>query len=99
MEDVRYAGFWIRTGAAIIDSILGGAIDQAESHSLPIFNLSVPTALPGVDSKVLDPRSSYQSGDEWQLKAKNLANLFVENFAQYTDNEQGRSLVGAGPVL
>jgi len=89
----------IKATRAIIDAILGGAIDQAESHSLPIFNLSVPTTLPGVDSQVLDPRSSYQSVDEWHLKAKNLANLFVENFAQYTDNEQGRSLVGAGPVL
>jgi phosphoenolpyruvate carboxykinase (ATP) len=48
---------------------------------------------------VLDPRSTYQSIDEWQLKAQKLANLFVENFARYTDNEQGRSLVGAGPVL
>jgi len=89
----------IKATRAIIDAILGGAIDQAESDPLPIFNLSVPTTLPGVDSQVLDPRSSYQSVDEWQARAKNLASLFVENFAQYTDNEQGRSLVGAGPVL
>jgi phosphoenolpyruvate carboxykinase (ATP) len=88
----------IKATRAIIDAILGGAIDQADSNSLPIFNLSVPTALPGVDSHVLDPRNSYQSVDEWQLKARKLANLFVENFAQYADNEQGRSLVGAGPA-
>jgi len=89
----------IKATRAIIDAILDGTIDQAERQSLPIFNLSVPTTLPDVDSQVLDPRSSYQSVDEWQVKAKKLANLFVENFAQYTDNEQGRSLIGAGPVL
>jgi len=89
----------IKATRAIIDAILDGTIDQAESDALPIFNLSVPTSLPDVDSQVLDPRSSYQSVDEWQVKAKKLANLFVENFAQYTDNEQGRSLIGAGPVL
>ena len=89
----------IKATRAIIDSILDGAIDQAESHSLPIFNLTVPATLPGVDSQVLDPRSSYQSVDEWQVKAEKLAALFIENFIQYTDNEQGHSLVDAGPAL
>ena len=89
----------IKATRAIIDSILDGAIDQAESHSLPIFNLTVPAPLPGVDSQVLDPRSSYQSVDEWQVKAEKLAALFIENFIQYTDNEQGHSLVDAGPAL
>ena len=89
----------IKATRAIIDAILDGAIDQAESYSLPVFNLTVPSSLPGVDSQVLDPRNSYQSIDEWQGKAENLAALFIENFVQYTDNEQGRSLVDAGPAL
>ena len=89
----------IKATRAIIDSILDGAIDQAECHSLPIFNLTVPATLPGVDAQVLDPRSSYQTVDEWQVKAEKLAALFIENFVQYTDNEQGRRLVNAGPAL
>ena len=89
----------IKTTRAIIDSILDGAIDQVESNTLPIFNLVVPATLPGVDSQVLDPRSSYQSVEEWQAKAENLASLFIENFVQYTDTEQGRGLVNAGPEL
>ena len=89
----------IKATRAIIDAILDGAIDQVESYSLPVFNLTVPGSLPAVDSQVLDPRSSYQAVDEWQGKAEKLAALFIENFVQYTDNEQGRSLVNAGPAL
>jgi len=89
----------IKTTRAIIDSILDGAIDQVECNTLPIFNLVVPASLPGVDSQVLDPRSSYQSVEEWQAKAENLASLFIENFVQYADTEQGRGLVNAGPKL
>jgi phosphoenolpyruvate carboxykinase (ATP) len=89
----------IKATRAIIDSILDGAIGQVESNTLPIFNLVVPATLPGVDSQVLDPRSSYQSVEEWQAKAENLASLFIENFLQYTDTEQGCDLVNAGPNL
>ncbi len=89
----------IKATRAIIDSILDGAIDQVECNTLPIFNLVVPATLPGVDSQILDPRSSYQSVEEWQAKAENLASLFIENFVQYTDTEQGRGLVNAGPKL
>ena len=89
----------IKATRAIIDAILGGSIDESDSHTLPIFNLMVPTALPAVDAKILDPRNSYQQVDEWHSKAENLASLFVQNFAQYTDNERGHRLVDAGPAL
>jgi ATP-dependent phosphoenolpyruvate carboxykinase len=29
---------------------------RAETRMIPIFNLEVPLALPGVDSSILDPR-------------------------------------------
>jgi phosphoenolpyruvate carboxykinase (ATP) len=66
---------------------------------LPIFNLSVPAALPGVEAAILDPRNSYDDGAEWQAKATRLAGLFIENFDQYTDTESGKQLVSAGPAL
>jgi phosphoenolpyruvate carboxykinase (ATP) len=89
----------IKATRAIIDSILDGSIDDAEVTSLPIFNLSVPAALPGVDAAILDPRNSYDDGAEWQAKATRLAGLFIENFDQYTDAESGKQLVSAGPAL
>jgi len=89
----------IKATRAIIDAILDGSIDNAETTVVPIFNLSVPTALAGVDDQLLDPRKTYKSADEWQAGAEKLAKLFVDNFVQYTDTASGKSLVTAGPIL
>ena len=64
---------------------------------LPMFNLQIPTALPGVDTHILDPRSTYGSPEQWQEKADQLAKLFIENFEKYTDTPAGAALVAAGP--
>jgi len=88
----------IKATRAIIDAILDSSIDQAESRLLPLFNLSIPLTLTGVDPRILDPRNSYQQRGEWLSRAQNLADLFVDNFMQYTDTERGRGLIAAGPV-
>jgi len=66
---------------------------------LPIFNFQIPTSLEGVDTGILDPRKTYADASEWETKAKDLAGLFIKNFAQYTDNSEGENLVKAGPQL
>ena len=83
----------------IIDAILDGSIEQTETKTIPLFNLQVPTSLPNVDSAILDPRDTYSNTKEWNEKAEKLAHLFIENFARYTDKEEGKVLVSAGPVL
>ena len=72
---------------------------QRTDTSAPIFNLTIPQALPAVDSAILDPRNSYADSGEWDSKATRLAGLFIENFEQYTDTDSGKSLVSAGPKL
>ncbi len=89
----------IQDTRGIIDNILNDSIDKAETRMIPIFNLEVPLALPGVDSGILDPRDTYEDVSEWQSKAETLAKLFIDNFAEFTDNEEGRSLVASGPQL
>jgi phosphoenolpyruvate carboxykinase (ATP) len=89
----------IKATRAIIDAILDGSIDQAETEILPLFNLNMPRNLPNVDSNILDPRLTYSDTGDWQAKAEKLAALFVGNFKQYTDNEQGLKLVSAGPQI
>jgi len=88
----------IKATRAIIDAILDGSIDAAETTEVPVFNLAVPTALPGVDNSLLDPRNSYEDSAEWARRADDLAVKFIANFEQYTDNEHGASLVAAGPT-
>ncbi len=89
----------IQNTRAIIDRILDGSIEKAETQIIPIFNLGVPVALEGVNPEILDPRSTYLDASEWDSKASDLAQLFVTNFVQYTDNEEGKNLVKAGPQL
>ena len=89
----------IKDTRAIIDAILDGSIENADTKTLPIFNLEIPTSLPGVDTGILDPRETYADPSEWDRKAKELAELFIKNFEQYTDNEEGKALVAAGPQL
>jgi phosphoenolpyruvate carboxykinase (ATP) len=89
----------IKDTRRIIDAILDGSIDKAETKVIPVFNLKVPVALHDVDPKILDPRDTYNDPMEWYKKAHLLGDLFVKNFAQYTDNEQGKKLVKAGPQL
>ncbi|UYU32204.1 phosphoenolpyruvate carboxykinase (ATP) [Siccibacter colletis] len=87
----------IKDTRAIIDAILNGSLDEAETFSLPVFNLAVPTQLPGVDSAILDPRNTWASPEAWQEKANQLAGLFIDNFEKYTDTPAGAALVAAGP--
>lgn len=89
----------IKDTRAIIDAILDGSIEKAETKTVPVFNFVVPTALPNVDTNILDPRNTYADAAEWQTKAEDLASRFIKNFVQYTDNEEGKSLVAAGPQL
>lgn len=89
----------IKDTRAIIDAILDGSIEKAETKNIPVFNLEAPTALPNVDSGILDPRDTYADAGEWDKKAKELGQLFIDNFVQYTDNEEGKALVAAGPQL
>jgi phosphoenolpyruvate carboxykinase (ATP) len=83
----------------IIDAILDGSIDHAPSKMIPYFNLEVPTELHDVDSGILDPRDTYADVAEWERKARDLAQRFISNFEQFTDNEKGKALVAAGPHL
>ena len=89
----------IKDTRGIIDAILSGAINEAPTKKIPYFDFEVPTALPGVDPAILDPRDTYADAAQWEEKAKDLAGRFIKNFAKYEGNEHGKALVSAGPQL
>ena len=89
----------IKDTRGIIDAILDGHIKTAPTKKIPYFDFEVPTALPGVDPKILDPRDTYADASVWEEKAKNLAGRFIKNFVKYEGNEAGKALVAAGPKL
>ncbi|WP_396143789.1 phosphoenolpyruvate carboxykinase (ATP) [Flavobacterium sp.] len=89
----------IKDTRAIIDAILDGSIEKAETKVIPTFNFEVPTSLHDVNPAILDPRDTYADVSEWESKATDLAGRFIKNFVQYTDNSEGQNLVNAGPQL
>ena len=89
----------IKDTRGIIDAILDGSIDQAPTKKIPYLDFEVPTALPGVDPNILDPRDTYADAKQWDEKAKDLAERFIKNFKKFEGNEAGKKLVAAGPKL
>ena len=89
----------IKDTRGIIDAILNGDILSAPTKKIPYFNFEVPTELNGVDTGILDPRDTYANAEDWEVKAKDLAGRFIKNFSKYTNTEEGKALVAAGPQL
>lgn len=89
----------IKDTRGIIDAILNGDVNKAPTKKIPFFDFEIPTELKGVDTKILDPRDTYEDKAEWEEKAKDLAGRFIKNFAKYETNEAGAALVAAGPKL
>ena len=89
----------IKDTRAIIDAILDGSIDNAETKTIPYFDFKVPTSLPGVNTDILDPRDTYAAPEEWNEKAEDLSSRFIKNFEKFTNNEAGKALVAAGPKI
>ena len=87
----------IRDTRGIIDAILNGEVLKAETKRIPYFDFEVPTALPGVDSGILDPRDTYRDASEWEKKALDLSGIFVKNFRKYESSDAGSALISAGP--
>ena len=89
----------IKDTRGIIDAILSGAINNSDTKKIPYFDFEVPTQLQGVDANILDPRNTYSNPQDWDDKAKDLAQRFIKNFTKYETNDAGKALVNAGPKL
>ncbi len=84
---------------AIIDAILEGTLLNTEYEELPVFGLQIPKAVSGVDSKLLNPRNLWVKIEDWDIAAKSLAEKFINNFNNFTDNDEGKRIVVAGPKI
>ena len=68
---------------ACINAILDGSINESEFETLPIFNLAIPKSVKGVDSKLLNPRNTWEDKEAYDKQLEHLAKLFIENFKRY----------------
>ncbi len=90
----------IKLTRSIITAILENKLNDAEYEEMPIFNLAVPKAVDGIDdSSVLNPKNTWTDKAKYDETAKKLGAMFVKNFETFTDNDEGKRLVAAGPKL
>jgi phosphoenolpyruvate carboxykinase (ATP) len=88
----------IQATRTMLSAALSGALDVAEFRVDELFGFEVPTAVPGVDAKLLDPRATWSDPKEYDRKARELAQMFADNFAERF-SDVGESVRAAGPKL
>ena len=89
----------IKNTRACINGILDGSINNSQFEKLPLFDLSIPTTLEGVDTEVLNPRNTWTNKEEYDATAKKLAGMFIENFKKYIKGDSHFDYTAAGPQL
>ena len=80
----------------MVSAVIGGKLDDAETRQDQFFGLNVPVEVPGVDSALLDPRGTWESGEAYDEQATQLANLFRENFQRF-EAQVSEEVRNAGP--
>ena len=80
----------------MVRAALKGELDGVACEIDPVFGFEVPTSVPGVPSGILRPRDTWADPAGYDAKARELASMFVANFADYADgvSEEVRA---AGP--
>ena len=73
----------IKATRALLNAALDGTLNDAEFRKDPNFGFEVPVSVEGVDSGILDPRSTWADKDEYDRTANKLVQLFVENFEPF----------------
>ena len=73
----------IKATRALLTAALDGSLNAAEFRVDPNFGFMVPVAVPGVDSAILDPRSTWADPVAYDAQARKLATMFLDNFARF----------------
>jgi phosphoenolpyruvate carboxykinase (ATP) len=88
--------FSIPATRAVIKAILSDEVGKTESEQLPGFNFSIPKHLSGIESHLLNPKKTWKNPKEYDLKAHELIDKFINNFKQF---DVSQAIQNAGPVI
>ncbi|MCM2476708.1 phosphoenolpyruvate carboxykinase [Rhizobium sp. CG5] len=80
----------IKATRALLTSALSGDLKKVEMRIDPNFGFAVPVAVDGVDNSILDPRSTWADGSDYDAQAKKLVAMFITNFAKFEDHVDGK---------
>lgn len=80
----------------MVKAALSGNLKNAEYKLNPIFKVLVPTEVPNVPKEILNPRSTWKDKEQYDIKARELAYKFRENFSKFKGVSE--DIVNAGPI-
>jgi phosphoenolpyruvate carboxykinase (ATP) len=73
----------IKVTRALLNAALDGSLNNAEFRTDANFGFAVPVAVPGVESRILNPRETWSDPAAYDAQAKKLVGMFIANFAQF----------------
>jgi len=82
----------------MISAALRGELKDVSYRTNERFGLLVPESCPGVPSEVLDPKTTWEDRDAYDIKAQELAKAFVANFENYAD-KANEEILNAAPKV
>ncbi len=85
----------IKYSRAMVTAAISGALDIVKYRHDDLLNLDIPTDVEGVPSEILDPKHTWVDKDSYDLSAKKLAQMFVENFRKFENVSD--EIIAAGP--
>ena len=85
----------IQATRALLHAALSGEIAGVEYRTDPIFGFAVPVAVPGVQTSLLNPRLTWADPTAYDRKARELAQMFRDNFERFAS--AGPRIAAAGP--
>ncbi|WP_274626782.1 phosphoenolpyruvate carboxykinase [Arvimicrobium flavum] len=86
----------IKATRALLSAALDGSLKTAQFRTDPNFGFAVPTAVPGVDTGILDPRSTWADASAYDGQARKLVSMFVANFEKF-ESHVDATVMGAAP--
>ena len=73
----------IKATRALLTAALDGSLAEAKFRKDENFGFDVPVEVPGVDTTLLDPRSTWNDPAAYDAQAAKLVQMFADNFEQY----------------
>jgi len=87
----------IKYSRAMVTAALTGALDIVKYRHDDLFNLDIPVVCPDVPPEILDPKNMWIDKDSYDLSAKKLAQMFIDNFKRFKNVSP--EIMNAGPKL
>jgi phosphoenolpyruvate carboxykinase (ATP) len=81
---------------ALLSVALDGSLNKAKFHTEPAFGFAVPDAVPGIETKLLTPRETWEDKAAYDRQAAKLAEMFAENFRRF-EKDVAPEVREAGP--